>query len=129
MNRLAKECLSLKRHEREELIAILKKSTECEESELNFQRKHSAIVKVMGCEVITSDRKRNAVIGRTILAFSLSLDGWKEHQIAERLHKDHSMVNIMKKNMREWLTEPRFYKTENELYVEFLKELNNETDR
>ena len=129
MNRIAKECLSLNRKERERLIDILKKSNECEDAEINFQRMHSAIVKVMGCEVITSDRKRDPVIGRTILAFALSQDGWKEHQIAERFNRDHSMVNIMKKNMREWLSEPRFYKTENDLYVKFLKEINNEIDR
>ena len=38
-------------------------------------------------------------------------------------------INIMKKNMREWIKLPKVFKKENDLYVEFLKEWDNETDR
>ena len=55
--------------------------------------------------------------------------GWTDHTIAKCLQRDHASINIMKKNMREWIKLPKVFKKENELYVEFLKEWDNETDR
>lgn len=111
------------------LIGILRASLKLSESDKTFQLMHDAIVKVIGKDVLNRSRARDLVIGRTILAHSCAVLGWKERTIGELLHKDHASVNIMKKNMRYWIKHPNLFKKENDFYVKFIKEWNNETDR
>ena len=115
--------------EKKRLIEILRKSLETRDVGRTFEKLHDAIVKVMGCEVITKGRESYPAIGRALLAYACSLEGMTENTIGRFLQRDHSSINGMKKKVTEWLDLPHVYKIENDLYVEFLKELNNETDR
>ena len=79
--------------------------------------------------MLTKSRDRDLVVGRTILAYSCAVLGWTESTIGKLLQRDHSTINIMKKDMKLWIKFPNMFKKENDLYVEFLKEWNNETHR
>ena len=111
------------------LISMLRDSLEVRDCGKTFGMLHDAIVKVVGHEVVSKSRKRELVIGRTILAHACALEGWSEHTIGNLLQRDHSTINILKKEMREWLNAPNLFKAENDLYIKFLKELSHETDR
>lgn len=128
MSELERQCLSLSDSEKVRLIDMMMKSIKTGDSRKCFEQMHDAVVKVVGCEVVTKCRERGGVIGRTILAHSLAQDGWSENEIGKLLHRDHSLVHKMKTDMLLWLDNPNIFKIENELYVEFLKELNHEID-
>lgn len=128
MSDIEERCLSLPNKEKVRLIEILRQSLEIQDGK-TFEKMHNAIVKVMGCEVIVKSRKRNLVLGRTILAYACAKEGWSETMIGRFLHKDHSTIHQLKENMKYWLKMPNVFKRENDIYIEFLKELNNETDR
>ena len=115
--------------EKKRLIEILRKSLETKDVGRTFEKMHDAIVKVMGCEVITKGRESYPAIGRALLAYACYNEGMTENTIGRLLQRDHSSINGMRKKVTEWLGLPHVYKIENDLYVEFLKELNNETDR
>ena len=115
--------------EKKRLIEILRKSLETRDVGRTFEKMHDAIVKVMGCEVITKGRESYPAIGRALLAYACYNEGMTENTIGRFLQRDHSSINGMKKKVTEWLDLPHVYRIENDLYVEFLKELNNETDR
>ena len=115
--------------EKKRLIEILRKSLETRNVGKPFEKLHDAIVKVMGCEVIIKGRDSYPAIGRALLAYACYREGMTEQAIGILLQRDHSSINGMKKKVTEWLQLPHVYKIENDLYVEFLKELNNENDR
>lgn len=129
MSEIEERCLSLPNKEKVRLIDTLRKSLETKDSGKTFEKMHDAIVKVMGCEVITKGRELYPAIGRALLAYACSLEGMTEHTIGRLLQRDHSSIHAMKKRVRGWLNLPHVFKIENDFYVEFLKELNNETDR
>lgn len=129
MSDIEERCLSLSNKEKVRLIDTLRKSLETKDSGNTFEKMHDAIVKVMGCEVIVKSRERDFVIGRTILAHACAMEEWSENTIGKFLQRDHSTVHKLKENMKCWLAMPNIFKRENDLYIEFLKELNNETDR
>jgi len=129
MSEIEERCLSLSDKEKMRLIETLRKSLETKDSGKTFEKMHDAIVKVMGCEVITKSRESDSVIGRTILAHACAAKGLSENAIGVFIKRDHSTVHALKKKMETWLSYPNVFKRENDLYVEFLKELNNETDR
>ena len=129
MNRFEEYCMSLPSKTKVRLISMLRDSLEVRDSGKTFGMLHDAIVKVVGHEVVSKSRKRELVIGRTILAHACALEGWSEHAIGNLLQRDHSTINILKKEMREWLNAPNLFKAENDLYIKFLKELSHETDR
>lgn len=129
MNDIVRTCLSLPNREKVELINLLRDSLESRDKGRTFDMMHKAIVKVIGCEVITKSRERNLVIGRTILAYACALEGWSTTTIGKLLNRDHSTISILTKDMREWLGSPNLFKDENEMYFKFLEVLNNETDR
>lgn len=129
MNKFEEYCISLPQGQKMRLVGLLRKSLQPYPSGKTFELMHDAIVKVIGNEVLTKSRNRTLVIGRTILAYSCACLGWSEHTIGECLQRDHASINIMKKNMRNWIKFPQVFKKENELYVKFLKEWDNETDR
>ena len=129
MNRFEQYCISLPKEQKQRLIGLLRKSLKPSPSGKTFELMHEAMTKVLGKDVLKKSRERNLVIGRTILAYSCAVLGWSEHSIGELLHRDHSSVNHMKKSMKYWIAHPFAFKQENDLYVKFLKEWNNETDR
>lgn len=129
MSDIEKRCLSLSNKEKKRLIEILRKSLETKDVCETFEKMHDAIVKVFGKEVLTKSRDRDLVVGRTILAYSCAVLGWSECTIGRLMQRDHSSINLMKKNMTLWMKFPNMFKKENDLYVEFLTEWNNETDR
>ena len=129
MNKFEGYCISLPQEQKLRLIGLLRKSLQPCPPGKTFELMHDAMVKVLGKEVLVKSRERNLVIGRTILAYSCACLGWTEHTIAKCLQRDHASINIMKKNMRNWIKFPNVFKKENDLYVEFLKEWDNETDR
>lgn len=129
MSDIEERCLSLSNKEKKRLIEILRKSLETRNVGKPFEKLHDAIVKVMGCEVITKGRDSYPAIGRALLAYACYCEGMTEQAIGRLLQRDHSSINGMKKKVAMWLDMPHVYKVENDLYVEFLKELNNETDR
>ena len=128
MNKFEKYCLSLPIQSRVRLMNALVASVN-EDFGRSFEKMHNAIVKVIGGEVISKSRKRPLVIGRAILAYEFSLAGLSENAIGEFLQRDHSTCHKMKSDMKFWLQSPQIFKRENDYYVKFLKELNNETDR
>lgn len=128
MSEVERLCLSLPKEEKIRLIDMMIKSIKTEDSCRTFEKMHDAVVKVIGCEVVTKNRERDSVIGRTILAHALASEGWSENKIGKFLHRDHSLVHKLKNDMKLWLHAPNIFKIENELYVEFLKELNHEID-
>ena len=129
MNKFEEYCISLPQEQKQRLIGLLRKSLRPSPSGKTFELMHDAMVKVLGKEVLTKSRDRDLVVGRTILAYSCAVLGWTESTIGKLLQRDHSTINIMKKDMKLWIKFPNMFKKENDLYVEFLKEWNNETDR
>lgn len=129
MNKFEQYCTSLPQDQKQRLIGLLRKSLKPTASGKTFELMHGAIVKVLGKEVLTKSRERDLVVGRTILAYSCACLGWTECTIGKLLNRDHASINTMKQNMKLWLKSPNVFKKENDLYVEFLKEWNNETDR
>lgn len=130
MNKLEEYCISLPQGKRQRLITLLKASLQLDEKkDKTFCLMHEAMVKVMGKEVLVKSRNRDLVIGRTLLAYSCAVLGWTECTIGEYLQRDHSSVNKMKRDVEHWLNHPLMFGKENNLYVEFLKEWNNEIDK
>ena len=129
MNKFEEYCISLPKEQKQKLIGLLRKSLSPSPSGKTFERMHEAMTKVLGKDVLIKSRQRDLVIGRTILAYSCAVLGWSEYSIGECLHRDHSSINHMKKSMRYWIAHPFTFKQENDLYIKFLKEWNNETDR
>ena len=129
MSDLEERCLSLSDREKVKLIDTLRRSLETKDPGKTFEKMHDAIVKVMGCEVIVRGKNLHPAIGRALLAYACSLEGMTEHTIGMLLQRDHSSVHAMKERAKEWLSLPHVFKAENDFYVEFLKELSNETDR
>lgn len=128
MSDIEERCLSLPNKEKVRLIEILRQSLEIQDGK-TFEKMHNAIVKVMGCEVIVKSQERKLVLGRTILAYACAKEGWSETMIGRFLQKDHSTIHKLKEDMKYWLKKPNVFKRENDIYIEFLKELNNETDK
>ena len=129
MNKFEQYCTSLPQEQKQRLIGLLRKSLRPSPSGKTFELMHDAMVKVLGKEVLTKSRDRDLVVGRTILAYSCAVLGWTEYTIGRCLQRDHASVHKMKENMKLWINFPKVFKKENDLYVEFLKEWNNETDR
>ena len=130
MNKFEEYCISLPQEQKQRLITLLKTSLQINgNTDRTFNLMHDAIVKVVGKEVLIKSRDRDLVVGRTILAYSCAVLGWTEHTIGRYLKRDHASVHKMKDNMRDWIKFPKVFEKENDLYVEFLKEWNNETHR
>lgn len=129
MSELERQCLSLPLPERERLTEVLLKSIDCGEVRKTFRQLHEAVNKVLKCEVITTDRRRRTVTGRTILAYLCIQQGMTEGLTGRLIRRDRTSVNRMKKMMEGWLTMPNAFREENEWYLQILKELNDENDR
>lgn len=129
MNKFEEYCISLPQEQKQRLIGLLRMSLKPSPSGKTFELMYEAITRVLGKDVLKKSRERDLVIGRTILAYSCAVLGWSEYSIGERLNRDHSSVNHMKKSMKYWISHPIAFKHENDLYIKFLKEWNNETDR
>ena len=129
MNKFEQYCTSLPQEQRQRLICLLRKSLKPSAPSKTFERMHEAMTKVLGKDVLVKSRERDMTIGRAILAYSCAALGWTEYTIGRCLQRDHASVHKMKENMKLWIKFPKVFKKENDLYVEFLKEWNNETDR
>lgn len=122
------KCLLLKRGEKQTMISTLIHSLEGMDSGETFSVYHAAIVKVIGCEVLTGSREREKVIGRAILAYACAKQGMSENTIGRLMGRDHSTIHHLKKMVKDWEAFPHIFKDENAVYVQFLKEINNEID-
>lgn len=129
MSELEKQCLSLPIEEKERLINALVKSLDVSVTGKTLEEIHEAVVKVLGCEIITKSRRRREYIGRIIFSYVGFLEGYSEPCMGKYLNRNHSSVHLMKCMMKDWLQMPRLYKDEIEKYEQVRKELNYETDR
>ena len=129
MSEIEKQCLSLPKHERERLIDVLIKSLEYNVTGKTLDEINAAIMKVFKFNFITSSKERTGFIGRVIFSYIGFLEGYSEPTIGKYLNRHHSTVHVMKTKMKEWMSMPRLYKEENDLYVKVKSELNYETDR
>lgn len=129
MSEIEERCLALPKGERVRLIQMLTKSLDDNARTRRLEEIWQAVIKVMGVQIPAKSRERQYCVGRVIFSYIAFLEGYTESETGRFINRNHSSVNTMKRNMKDWLQYPAMYCDEVTKYLKTRELLSYETDR
>ena len=115
MTELTKQCLSLKKRDRERLIGLLQESLvkqELPNIEQRFKHLYRIVTDIMGDGILDKIKERNAVTGRRLIAYQMRLDGYSYPKIGKQMGFDRTTISLACDTMQSAFTYPKMYETE-----------------
>lgn len=122
MTELARRCLSLPIEDRECLIKILQESIIDEiEDDGRFSILLKVATEVVGDGILSRSREYNCVMGRKMIAWQMSREGYSLSQIGRRMGRHHASVHHLLKLMEDIFKFPGCFKTDEAYWSQFSK--------
>lgn len=94
MTELTRQCLSLKRTERERLAKILQESLRRPDQtdDTRFQDLLRIVERILGGGIMTQSKSYNNTLGRRLIAYQMASEGYSYSSIGRMLNRSHSAV-------------------------------------
>ena len=110
--------------ERSKLLLEIKRiliSRRYKEAEARFKILYKAATEVIGCGLLTSNRQRELVIGRMLIAYQMRSEGFTYQTIGMFLKRAYASVYNLNAKMQDAIKHPYIFKEEMEQWQRFQK--------
>ena len=119
MNELTRKCLMLPDGDKIRLMNTLRCSVEDKAETTRFDVLYKAACEVMGCDILKPIKLREMVLGRSMVAYQLRLEGYTLHDVGRYLVKHNSTVLSMQRQVEDAIQYPHIYSKEIRLWKLF----------
>lgn len=88
-----------------------------------FSVLYKAATDIVGKGILSSSRKREAVIGRMMIVYQMRTEGYSLEAIGRYLIRHHTSVYQLQRKMEDVLKYPKMYSDENRMWDEFQEKI------
>lgn len=130
---LTQQCLMLSDTEKKKLISKLYQSMEQEpvDDGSRFNTLYKAAKEICGNGIMTNSRLSDSVLGRKLIVYQMRLEGFTLKTIAKALHRNHTSILHLQKEMQNAIDYPRLFQKEIKywnLFQDKIKEQQHEKE-